>query len=66
MINSGGKPLSELISNSNCLTNTAEEIKMFLANLEVYGSMPASEHIESLNSFFIFDYMEQCRYLTVT
>jgi len=38
-LNSAGKPLGRLISNSLCLVNIFEELRTFFANLEVYGSI---------------------------
>lgn len=38
---------------------------MFLANLEIYGSMPPDTCSDS-KEFFITDYMTQCRLLSLT
>jgi hypothetical protein len=61
-LNSAGKPLSQLFSDDACLANTEEEIVMFLACLEVYGSMPNPENTYSNKEYFITDYMTQCRF----
>jgi len=44
-----------------------EELKMFLANLEVYGSLPLYEFQASANfmELFIADYTSQCRFLVI-
>ena len=39
VLNAAGKPLSNLVTNSKCQVNLKEEIRMFLANLEIYGSL---------------------------
>ena len=56
LFNSAGKSLGDLMSNNLCLANIREEIRMFLANLEIYGSMPAHTCSDS-KEFFITDYM---------
>ena len=35
------------MSDPACLANVEEEMRMFLANMEVYGSMPLLEHTAS-------------------
>ena len=42
--------------NRICLANIREEIRLFLANLEIYGSMPLDTCSDS-KDFFITDYM---------
>jgi hypothetical protein len=53
------------MSSNLCLANLREEIRMFLANLEIYGSMPPDTCSDS-KEFFITDYMTQCRLLSLT
>ena len=57
-LNSAGKPLSLFLGDTTCLVNIQEELRMFLANLEVYGSLSETDT-------FITDYMTQCRFLTI-
>lgn len=39
---------------------------MFLADMEVYGSMPLLDsNASDANEMFITDYMTQCRYLSL-
>ena len=58
--------MGKLISDRACLTNTEEEIRMFLANLEVYGSMPLLDsNASDANEMFITDYTTQCRHLSL-
>jgi hypothetical protein len=64
LFNSAGKSLGDLMSSPLCLANVREEIRMFLANLEIYGSMPPGTCSDS-KEFFITDYM-QCRLLSLT
>jgi hypothetical protein len=56
--------MSSLITNPFCLVNSFEELRMFLANLEVFGSMP-TDHNASSDGFFITDIAMQSRLLTV-
>lgn len=65
LFNSAGKSLGDLMSSNICLANVREEIRMFLANLEIYGSMPPDTCSDS-KEFFITDYMTQCRLLSLT
>lgn len=65
LFNSAGKSLGDLMSSNLCLANLREEITMFLANLEIYGSMPPDTCSDS-KEFFITDYMTQCRLLSLT
>lgn len=46
-LNSAGKPFSSLINDSKIVVNLKEELLMFLANMEVYGS--TSEDINFLD-----------------
>lgn len=68
LLNAAGKPLSALMSQSACLVNIKEEITMFLANLEVYGSLPLQEYQASADfkELVITDYTSQCRFQTIT
>jgi hypothetical protein len=56
-LNAAGKPLSQIFTDNSCLANVDEEIIMFLANLEVYGSMPNPDEISANRDYFITDYM---------
>ena len=49
--------MSQIFSDNTCLANIDEEIIMFLANLEVYGSMPNPDEIQANKDYFITDYM---------
>ena len=59
--NAAGKSLADLMHNKICLANIREEIRLFLANLEIYGSMPLDTCSDS-KDFFITDYMSQSRF----
>lgn len=58
--------MAKLMSDAVFLTNIEEELRMFLANMEVYGSMPLLDsNASDANEMFITDYTTQCRYLSL-
>lgn len=58
--------MGKLMSDAAFLTNIEEEMRMFLANMEVYGSMPLLDsNASDANEMFITDYTTQCRYLSL-